>query len=444
MQQKKAVGFGIGFLVLLLLSGCYLWREGHPPVQSAAPSGRETVSGELVFWCWEQSMYAILPQLESFKKAYPHVTVKPVILTHDDTYKKLLLANAANEGAPDVAALSGYYVDQYIEAGALDDLTDWVGPYRDKIVESKWPDVIKNGRYYAMPWDTGPVGMYYRRDVFEKAGLPTDSEAVSKLVATWDDYEKVGRLIKERTGVPMHTLPLSTGVGANRLFEFILAQQGLLYLDAEGNLAVRRQETVDTIRRIVDLHKAGLMLDAEEATREWASIMNEGRVATVFGAPWMGGRIREVAPDSAGKWGVALMPAVTPGGARSAEAGGSYLGIPRQSKNKQAARAFIEFFVGNAETQNRIYRTSDIFPSLLEAYEDPMYDEPQPFFAGQHTRRLFVNLVRQAPPVYFSNDFRTMRDIANLEIYKTLYDKQTPEEAAARMEQAIREKTNRK
>ena len=53
--------------------------------------------------------------------------------------------------------------------------------------------------------DVGGMAMCYRRDLFEKAGLPTERDAVSKLWPTWHDYVEVGEQFKQghrRDGLP--------------------------------------------------------------------------------------------------------------------------------------------------------------------------------------------------------------------------------------------------
>ena len=46
--------------------------------------------------------------------------------------------------------------------------------------------------------DVGGLAMCYRTDLFEKAGLPTDRDAVSKLWPTWDDFINVGKTVRRQ------------------------------------------------------------------------------------------------------------------------------------------------------------------------------------------------------------------------------------------------------
>ncbi|WP_010272689.1 ABC transporter substrate-binding protein [Paenibacillus senegalensis] len=429
------------FLIVCLSQFC----KGTVPNSMSQETDQEQyeVEGGITFWSWKYTMKSIESELEGFQGAYPGISVNTVLLSHDDAYKKFLLANAANQGAPDVATLSGYYIGQYIETNALEDLTELIAPYRDRIVDSKWPDAIKDGRIYAMPWDSGPVALFYRRDVFEQAGFPSDPESVSELVSTWDKYVEVGKQIKARTGVAMHTMALDSAVGMTRILEHMMAQQGTLYVDNEGKIAINGPEALRALKLLIELKRENLLLDAEVGSEPWQQAMNEGKVATTLDPVWMGGTLRDIAKDSEGLWGVVKMPAWVEGGPRAAEGGGSYFGISKQSTNKEAAWAFIEYMLGNADTVNRIHRVADVFPSLKEAYENPMYDEPQPFFAGQVTGRLFVELSKESEPVYFSNDFKVAREIAVLEMYKAMKGYITPEAALREMERKMQEKTKR-
>ena len=54
---------------------------------------------------------------------------------------------------------------------------------------------------------------------------------------------------------------------------------------------------------------------------------------------------------------------------------------------------------GTPDTGNR-FAAGDIFPSLEEAYSDALYIEPETFFGGQVTRKLYVDMVKQIPTAY--------------------------------------------
>ena len=48
--------------------------------------------------------------------------------------------------------------------------------------------------------DVGGLAMCYRRDLFEKAGLPTDRDEVGQLWPTWDDFIATGEKFQEGIG----------------------------------------------------------------------------------------------------------------------------------------------------------------------------------------------------------------------------------------------------
>ena len=61
------------------------------------------------------------------------------------------------------------------------------------MVAYKWiKGSTEDGRLVAMPWDIGPAGFWYRTDLFEAAGYPTEPEKVEELIGgskhTWDDF----------------------------------------------------------------------------------------------------------------------------------------------------------------------------------------------------------------------------------------------------------------
>ncbi len=279
------------------------------------------------------------------------------------------------------------------------DLTDKVQPYIDVINDYRWPDATSDGKIYAMPWDSGPVVMYYRRDVFEKAGLPSDPELVGELVATWDGYLEVCRTIKEKTGLYCFAHNKANNYG--RLYEMALWEQGLGYYDAEtGDITVDSEANIATLEMLGQFWKEDLASDNLEWTDAWynefASL--DEPVATLIEASWMDVFLKSwIAPGTEGLWGVTRMPAGPLGGARAANDGGSTFVINAKTDNPDAAWAFVEFTLGQRESELKMFAKSGFIPALETTYDDPIFNEGDPFFDGQATRQVYAEVVAGIP-----------------------------------------------
>jgi lactose/L-arabinose transport system substrate-binding protein len=176
-----------------------------------------------------------------------------------------------------------------------------------------------------------------------------------------------------------------------RLYEMMLWQQGLGYYNAEGQVTVDSPENVATLETLKKFWDANLTSDQLEWTDGWyaelAAETDVKPIATLVEAAWMGAFLKGwIAPGTEGKWGVALMPTMEEGQVRAANDGGSAFVIPDQSQNKEAAWALTEFLFANVDSQVALFKASDFLPSLEAAYADPVFSEPDPFFADQPVR----------------------------------------------------------
>lgn len=370
-----------------------------PPQATTAPKPK----GKITVWMWKATMDSIVNPgvVQDFNAEYPDIQVEWVVYNPQDVYQKLPLALQAGTGGPDVAYVENSRIANYVKLGGLADLTERVKPYLDKVNRYKWADGMKDGKYYAMPLDSGPVVTYYRRDVFKKAGLKDDPDSVSAYVATWDDYLNTCKTIKDKTG--LYCFSNNRANNTARLYEMMLWQQGLGYTDAKGTITVDSPENIATLEKLNEFWKANLTSDELEWNDGWyAELASQDKpTAALVEAAWMGVFLKSwIAPGTAGKWGVALMPTFKAGQVRASNDGGSGFMIPEQSKNKDAAWAFIEFLTTRERSQNKIFAAGDIFPSFEPAYGDPLFFEPDTFFGGQQTRKLYVDVVKKIPTGY--------------------------------------------
>jgi lactose/L-arabinose transport system substrate-binding protein len=161
-------------------------------------------TGKIVVWTWDGAKNALDLNLEAFNAEYPDIEVVYEVMSNVDEYQKMIFGlSAGGEGLPDIVTIENSNLPQFLALGGLMDLTDKVEPYAANMNEFKITDATYEGKIYAMPWDSGPVALYYRTDVFENAGLPSDPEAVSQLLATWEDYKNTAKIIMDTTGVAM-------------------------------------------------------------------------------------------------------------------------------------------------------------------------------------------------------------------------------------------------
>lgn len=400
----------------------------------------------ITVWCWDYVKKCIELNLPDFYGKNPGtaVEIKLVGTQNGDIYNKVLLALSAGEGAPDVVALENSHLAQMVATGGLLDITKNAKPYFNQFNHYKWDDAISKGKFYAMPIDSGPVAIWYRRDVFEKAGLPSNPEEVTKLLDTWEDFYKTGQTIKEKTGSYMFQMAGSTNDG--RLLEILLQQQSLGYFDKNGKVILDKPQAAKILDFLGKCNKAGLCQDALAWTDPWYAGQRDGKVATIIEAVWMGGFLKSwIAPETTGKWGVVRLPRWERGkGVRASNDGGSCFAITNQTKNKDLAWKFTEFMTARVESQMNMFKSLDSFPSLESTYTDPFFTEKDPFFGNQAYREVFKEVAMEIPYWSYTKDYAEANQITQAEIQSFLLGKQTAVQALKKAAQTIREKTRRK
>jgi lactose/L-arabinose transport system substrate-binding protein len=450
--MKRLLALLLSMMMIVSLVGCGSKEEVKPVGEDTTATVTEAEteteaegmtdvkpSGTITVWGWDYIKTNIDLLIEDFNKAYPDIEVIVEVPGGTaDVYQKYLLALSSGEGIPDVVALETSHVAQYIETGGILDITDRVAPYKDLIVEAKWPALTKDNKVYGMPWDSGPVGIYYRRDVFEAAGYDSSPEAVAELLKTWDDYLEVAKVIKEKTGSYMFSESIEKPTG--RTYEIMLWQQGQLYFDEGGQPIINNDTAIKTLDFLGEFVKNDLVDNSEEWTQPWYDSMASGNVATAINAVWMGGFLSGwIAPDAIGMWGVVPMPVWQEGGSRTANSGGSNFVISKDTENPEAAWAFTEFYLGRAESNLAMYQGTDAFPSLKSIYSDPFFEEAIDYYAGQAIRKVFAELVSEIPPVEYTANFPVANEAVRDAIQRYFLLGETSQEALSQAQATVTE-----
>src|SRR5690606_25204930 len=179
----------------------------------------------------------------------------------------------------------------------------------------KWQlGTTPTGRFCFWPMDTGPTGFYYRSDLFAEAKLPSEPDEVSAAIRTWEEWIELGEKLRKNSDRAL--------VNAGKVVygQFINASAERYFDDQNRPLYSREGSAVRQAWEIaVQAIKAGVTARLPSNTSgdqnaAWVS----GRTAGHIEAVWWGEILKDTAPDTAGKWRIAMQP-VKPG-----NSGGSF------------------------------------------------------------------------------------------------------------------------
>jgi len=368
----------------------------------------EAIHAEIEVWAWNIAAASLKDVLPLFNAAYPNIKVN-INMCQTNMQSRFLLSLSAGIGAPDISQLELGEVQKYISTKKMMDLADLAKKYEKDFIPSSWHGCIYEGRLYAIPWDVGPCAVFYKRHIFNKYGIDPNS------IQTWDDYLNAGKVIYEKSNGSTKLFHLSLN-SLSIMFEIMIQQNGGQLFDKDGAIAVNSPQCLAALRILRKMYESGVTSNDLIFSHSYYSSLKNDMIASYPMAAWWGGTIKDYASETAGDWGVFRLPSIEPGGLRASNYGGSILLIPDQCKHKEAAWAFIKFILCSPEIQNMQYKKYDLIPSLLSAFNDPMYDEPDPFYAGQKVRRLFTTDMEKIYILNRNKDWIEARDYVAQEL----------------------------
>ncbi|GAA1977920.1 ABC transporter substrate-binding protein [Microbacterium pumilum] len=285
-------------------------------------------------------------------------------------------AKLGKEGLADIEAVE---VDWFTEAMQYSDLLAEV-PDSAKGRWLDWKEAAatdEDGRLVGFGTDIGPQAICYRADLFEAAGLPTDPEEVAALFdGDWDNYFDVADQYKEATGKPMID-------SAHSVFQGMINQIEFPYDEPDGTVvATTSQETEDAYNAVVERAIPNSAYGPQWSD-DWNASMANGEFASMLCPAWMLGIIEGNAPEVTG-WSVAN--AFPNGGGNW---GGSYLTVPANGKNVEAALALADWLT-SAGTQEKTFVNAGQYPSVIEAQSSPaIVDSTNAYFNDAPTGTIF-------------------------------------------------------
>ena len=304
---------------------------------------------------------------------------------HQNLFTKL----GAGSGLADIEGVEEGYLSQFMsKAGQFNDLKE-IGP---KVEDDRWLKwkteaiTTKDGKLMGYGTDIGPLAMCYRKDLFAKAGLPSDPEGVKALFATWDSYFAAGdQFIAKVPGVAWFD-------SAAQVYNAMHNQLETGYYDKSDKLVVDTNTAIKANWTTVTAAVAkGQSARLGAFSNEWNTGFKLGKFATKTCPSWMLGVVESQAgPENKGQW--AVTDAFPNGGGNW---GGSYLTVPKQSKNAKKA-AELAAWLTAPEQQIKAFKAKGTFPSQVKALDAPeLLEQTNAYFGDVKAGALFATQAKK-------------------------------------------------
>ena len=303
---------------------------------------------------------AIENLIVEFETAYPEIDV--IFNLYDHEAYKVAMRNFLVSDAPDVITWNaGNRMKVFVDLGLLDDVSD---VWKSEGLYESMPAVVSassvDGKQYGVPYAYYAWGVYYRKDLFDQAGI-------TGTPATWEEFKAVGEQLKaaDITPVTIGTKNLWPTAG---WFDFLNMRINGAEFHAElmdGEVAYTDDRVKAVFAHWAELVEGDFFIENHPAYsfQEALPFMNQGQAAMYLLAPFIVSMFPEEVRQNV-EW--FPFPNIDPDMPIYEDAPTDSFHIPANASNKDDARTFLRF-AAQADVQTRLAGTMDMLPTNINA-----------------------------------------------------------------------------
>lgn len=367
------------------------------PAADSSAAGEDTAVStgapvELTVWSWDKNFngaaFAEADKLDN------DVTVNFVEMGKADCLQKIhtVLSSGSTEGLPDIVTISDLNAQGYLMAypGAFLPMDDYIkyddfAPYKKGMVSYE-------GAGYGVPFDTGVAALFYRTDYIQEVGY-TDDQMQNM---TWDEYEKLGKKLKEKG----HYLQTFNPNDVSNM-QITLQSCGKWFTNDQGKADFVKNDALKESYRLFKEFNDGDFCKQVSDWNEFSGAINGGDVACVIRGSWITSTIKS-AEDQSGKWRMAPIPKldkVSGATQRSNQGGSSIFVLAKAPHAKEAAQFLAKTFGENTELYDTLAKSANIMGTYLPAGNVEAYSAGDDFFGGEKINATLAGWLEEIPQV---------------------------------------------
>ncbi len=376
----------------IALAGCSAGSGSGGSTSGASSASCKTSSGKVTlnFTTWVPNMDKVVA---IWNKENPNIQVKASIVangnsgTYQNFFNQLKAGNAPDIGQVEYDTLPAFRVQD-----GLANIASCAGVSKVKSDYSSglWNQVTfgEANSVYAIPQDSGPMALYYRKDLFAKAGIPVPT--------TWAEYAADAVKIKAMGGSITNFAK-----GDVNQFAGLVSQAGGQWFSTKGgtwDVNLTDSASTKVANYWQDLISKKLVTTLPSFTDQWNNAYNTGQDWTWVSAVWGANTISSGAPKTAGDWAVAPMPQWNAGDTASAAWGGSSDVVFKGSKHPAEASKFLIWLNTSTEALSALNKEANLYPASTTGAKLPALTSGVEYYGNQAIYKEFATAAQNIKP----------------------------------------------
>jgi multiple sugar transport system substrate-binding protein len=286
--------------------------------------------------------------LGQFNQQYPDINIQIEALPYDQMRDKIVSSFMAPEPTYDLIIVDNPWMYDFATSDFLEPLDERIDAAGDNYNYEDFAEPVRqiaevDGQTYGIPFYNYGLGLIYRQDLFEQAGL--------KPPTTLDELQSAAQQLQQQGSAGIAMQPQR----GYKIFEewgnWLFAAGGQIQ-NQNGQIVLDSPEAREALSKYIDTYECcappnSLNWSFDPALRSISS----GNSAMMMSYNWMLPTLNDPdgpAGDLAGKFGLAEVP----GG--EAVLGAWYWSIPANSANKEAAWTFVQWITSPTQDIERV------------------------------------------------------------------------------------------
>jgi multiple sugar transport system substrate-binding protein len=285
---------------------------------------------------WENDLYTKV-YIPEFERQNPNIKVR---FHHFEDYGNRILLSHAGGIAPDVIREGGggpiwikrglnLPLDKYIDGPD--------GIDRNDFIPVTWEPLMRNGKTYGIPQDINMLGLFYNKEIFDRAGLKYPDATW-----TWKDLKEAADKLTEDTDKDGHPdiVGLDMGWSAATFLPFAFQAGGDVWSEDGERAVVDSPEFVEALAFYKSLMKTYSLAKSSSQRGGLGpdKFFEAGKVAMFVDGSWRTPSLKKNAPNL--KFGVAPLPC---GKFASSISSSCFWGISSQTRHPDEAWKLAKF-----------------------------------------------------------------------------------------------------